>query len=138
MFVKGSWRKHQLKPIRQLTLDGEFVKDWPSHEVAHKTTGIYHIQKAAAGIRMTAGGYRWEYIKEEHKKLPAKRKYRPVLQISTETGNILGRYDSVREAAKEWDIHTRDIYRACSDGASHRDTAKGYIWRYADEERGDN
>ena len=47
-------------PILQYTLDGEFVKEWPSAtDVGKEVSG--HISSCAKGNRKTAYGYIWVY-----------------------------------------------------------------------------
>lgn len=47
-------------PILQYTLDGEFVKEWPSAtDVGKEVSG--HISSCAKGSRKTAYGFIWKY-----------------------------------------------------------------------------
>lgn len=50
------------KPIVQYTLDGVFVKEYPSSREAHRSTGINrgHISSACNGNKKSAGGYLWK------------------------------------------------------------------------------
>ena len=54
------------KPVAQFTVNGEFVRNWPSAVEAHRHTGIdkSHISLACRNERRTAGGYKWEFIIE--------------------------------------------------------------------------
>lgn len=51
------------KPIKQYTLSGEFVKEYPSMHEARRQTGFAegNIHKAIHGIYSHAYGYKWEY-----------------------------------------------------------------------------
>ena len=51
------------KAIIQLSLTGEFIKDYKGGLDAQKETGINrsHISSCCSGKRPTAGGYKWEY-----------------------------------------------------------------------------
>ena len=51
------------KKILQFTKSGEFVRDWPSAQEAHRELGIAQssICSCCNGIRKYAGGYVWEY-----------------------------------------------------------------------------
>lgn len=56
----------KVKPrIIQKTLDGEFVRSYPTLAEAARQTGIGHIRDVCVGNRMTAGGYKWEYEEKE-------------------------------------------------------------------------
>ena len=54
------------RPIRQLTREGELVKEHKSVYAAAKELGgnTTAIRKAAAGEMPTAYNYRWEYIEQ--------------------------------------------------------------------------
>lgn len=51
------------KRVFQYTLDGEYVKDYPSVSEGERQTGIKkeNISRCCLGIRKTAGGYIWKY-----------------------------------------------------------------------------
>jgi len=51
------------KPILQLTLSGEFVKEWPCTEEIIRQTKFQgpHIRRVANGIRKTAYGFLWRF-----------------------------------------------------------------------------
>jgi hypothetical protein len=55
--------KNQRKPVIQLTLDGKFVKEWPSVWSVNYELGIDPgtIIKVCKGKYKTSGGYRWKY-----------------------------------------------------------------------------
>lgn len=52
------------KPILQLTLDDEVIKEWDCVKSAAQTLGINqsNISLAANGHHKTAGGFKWKYI----------------------------------------------------------------------------
>lgn len=51
------------KPIRQLSMRGEFIKDWPCRAEIQRDTGITpsNITLCCLGKRRSAGGFKWEY-----------------------------------------------------------------------------
>ena len=52
--------------VRQLDKDsGEEIAVYVSTSAAEKATGISHIAECARGKRKTAGGFKWEYLKEK-------------------------------------------------------------------------
>lgn len=55
------------KSIKQYTMAGEWIAEYPSITQAHKVTGISRtaINNALTGYSMTAGGYVWNYAEEE-------------------------------------------------------------------------
>lgn len=52
-------------PIIQLSLDGKFIKEYPSIISAKKELKLHHIVSCCKGHRKTCGGYKWMY-KEEY------------------------------------------------------------------------
>ena len=60
--------KNQRKPVIQLTLDGKFVKEWPSvwsvnYELGIDPGTIIKVCKGKSKHK-TAGGYLWKYKEE--------------------------------------------------------------------------
>ena len=53
----------QAKPIEQLTMDGELIKEWSSGSEAHRVLRINQnsIIAVMKGKREEAGGYKWRY-----------------------------------------------------------------------------
>ena len=51
------------KPVIQLTLDGEVIKEWDTPREVYKELGIQsqNISKVCLGLRNQAGGYKWKY-----------------------------------------------------------------------------
>lgn len=47
------------KPILQLTLDGTFIKEWPSIKQAERETKCYNLRKVVSGEYSQSGGFRW-------------------------------------------------------------------------------
>lgn len=65
------WRDETIHHIRQYTLDGKFIQEYPTAKEAAKATGVCHrniLQVAGkeeykpGKIRKQAGGYRWEKV----------------------------------------------------------------------------
>jgi len=52
------------KPVIQLSMSGEFIKEWISATEVYDTIGrekIGHISEVCKGKRRTAGGFKWKY-----------------------------------------------------------------------------
>lgn len=60
--MKGALNPRSM-PIVQLTLDGEFVREWPCAREASYLHGS-HIIACCRGQRNICGGYRWKYKKD--------------------------------------------------------------------------
>ena len=55
------------RPVEQYTLEGLYVKTYPSQADAKRALGIekgYHISSCASGKRKTAYGFKWKYPEE--------------------------------------------------------------------------
>ncbi len=48
--------------IVQLTMNGEFVREWDSAYQAQRETQISNIRQVVLGLRNSAGGYKWEFL----------------------------------------------------------------------------
>jgi hypothetical protein len=55
-------------PVKQYSMDGKFIKEYPSMKQAEKETGIDNsaISKACKGKYKHTGGYKWQYA-TQHK-----------------------------------------------------------------------
>lgn len=56
------------KPIVQLTLDGEYIREWDATSDAKRELGIENITYVLHGKRKQAGGYKWVF-KDNYKKI---------------------------------------------------------------------
>lgn len=52
------------KPVAQYTIDGEFIKEWPSMQEVERQTGYLHqnISKCCMGKYKTSHNYVWKYL----------------------------------------------------------------------------
>ena len=55
-------KKSMIKGVRQLTADGEYIREWESMKMAAKALGLNrgNISNVCNGKGITTGGYRWE------------------------------------------------------------------------------
>lgn len=55
--------KKRMKPIKQLGLDGTFIKEWESARTIRNATGFFesNINKCCKGKIKSYKGYKWEY-----------------------------------------------------------------------------
>jgi group I intron endonuclease len=63
---KTKLRNKKIKPIVQINLDGQIVKEWVSIKQAEVNLGIYNISRVCKGNQETAGGYKWKYKTKEN------------------------------------------------------------------------
>lgn len=52
------------KPVIQLTLSGEFIKEWNGCIDVKTELGIVHINDVCNGTRNSAGGFKWMWKDE--------------------------------------------------------------------------
>ena len=60
---KEKENKVKSKPIEQLDLDGNLIKEWCSIAEAKRELGLNHISRACNGKAITNGGYKWRFHK---------------------------------------------------------------------------
>ncbi len=65
---KDADRSKQYKPVIQLDLNGNFIKEWESIKSAKDALSIFHIYTVAMGKRKTAGGFNWKYKTDYNEK----------------------------------------------------------------------
>lgn len=133
---KGGRRKEDwpvpnyAKEIIQCDMDGNFIKKYRMIADAERETGISHssIIGCAKGNYRSAGGYIFVYpedfpIKdlESHKK---KVKGRKVFKVDPISGEILGQYDRMSDAARELGGSHKMIHKVVDTNR----TAYGFKW----------
>ena len=122
------WHEKTKKPIIQKTLDGDIVEIFSSvREAANKTKITYtNIGFAANGKRLTAGGYKWEFVNSKSQEpLVKKSKCVKVEQLSLD-GNLINIFNSIVDAAKATGCSERGI-SAVINGRNK--TSGGFKWR---------
>lgn len=62
--LQKSAAKHS-KKVKQMTMDGEFIRYWDSAAQASRELNISNVYRAANGTRKSVGGFRWEYVDQE-------------------------------------------------------------------------
>lgn len=144
--------KYPVRPVCQFTLEGKFVKEYPSVREAERKTGILSITRALAKDYKTGGGFQWRYkddpvFKKGITDIPAvstkKRFYSrketgnriaydystPVLQFDKE-GKFLHEFPSLMEAEKSSRINRQHIVQAAR---GKEKCAGGFQWRYKND-----
>ena len=117
-------------PVFQYTIDGKYVKDYPSMQEASKefSSNSSTIQRAAHGLIPTAHGYRWSLEKKDFLTEKCNTKIKPIYQYDTHK-NFIAEFASLKEAALALgDINKKANISAVALGK--RTTAYGYIWSY--------
>jgi len=137
--------KHH-KPVIQYSLEGVFIKEWPSQLEVYKTLKV-DINNCLKKRYKTSGGYQWRYKEgyvpliiepskpkekrtKNHCKNISKNKIgkglKPILQLDLE-GNIIKEWESQSKASIELNIPIACI-NLCLNGKSK--TSKGFKWVY--------
>lgn len=63
--VKNQTNRNKSKTVLQFTLDGEFIREWPStRECERNGFNKGHVSSCCNGKRKSHKGFRWEYKKE--------------------------------------------------------------------------
>lgn len=120
---------YNIKKVLQFSLTGEFIKEWDSIiEVSEKLKidngAITHVCKRELG---STGGFIWRYdgdiVTEED--LKRVQKIIPCCKYDKE-GNLVQRFDSCKEAAKEWGCFYQSIHDCCKKRRAY----KGFLYLY--------
>lgn len=57
-------KKTMSKPVIQMTMEDEEIKEFPSIQEAQRQLKTYHIGDCVLGKRNSSGGYKWRYKNE--------------------------------------------------------------------------
>lgn len=136
--------KGQMRKIIQLSLEGNFIKEWESISEAAKNlkTSTGNINLVIKGKKKTIVGYVFVY----------KEDYNPTKEYSTESCrtslkvgmydsnmNLLVEYKNTRDASKKTNLGITKISRVCYyyrnielgiKNITPRKTYKGFIWKF--------
>lgn len=112
------------RAVNQYSLDGEFIKQYPSLKQASLETGINSslICRVCKKNGHTAGGFKWAYAGENI----SSKEYKQIGQYDKQ-GNLINQFPTPTEASRATGIHNGDIIAVCK---GRRITAGGYLWRY--------
>lgn len=126
------------KPVFQYSLDGLFVREYPSSMEAQRQTGIYNsnITACCNGKHAYANDYIWRYEYAENVNPVNKKEHifnsivkeqtKIVYQYDT-NGIYIKKYSSLMNAYRETGFDFRMISSCCR---GRNKTAYGYIWAY--------
>jgi len=126
--------KSSSKPVLQLSLDGEIIREWDSTMHAYRVGGFRHdcISKVCIGERSTTGDYVWVYSSDydEHKDYKTQSRIQrlstPVLQLTLE-GVFIKEWASMSQAERISGFDSGHISKVCKGKAN---THKGFKWKY--------
>ena len=127
------------KKVYQYDKDNNYIREFENSDIAEKETGISKnsIQRVCQGKYVTAGGYKWSYIKEEKLNQILKDnvkgynswsswKNKKVYQLD-KNENIIRLFDSIASAEKETGINHSSISNRCKGKMK---SAGGFLWKY--------
>ena len=124
-------------PVLQYTLEGEFIKEWPSAtSVIKEDFSQTMVSNVCRQVQFTAHGYLWKYKDDKRdiqewvmlarNKRDAGKPKKPICQMD-DKHNIIAEYPSAAEAARA--IGKNDKSNICSAARKGR-KAYGYYWEY--------
>ena len=110
--IKKSYdRSHTRKIVNQYSLDGEFIREWSSAQVASESLGISvrAIQLCVTGFYQSGGGYIWKYPNGAR---VYKQRRKKVIQYSLD-GKFIAEHDDVFVASKVTGVNHETIRDIC-------------------------
>jgi group I intron endonuclease len=140
--IQSGVEKRQ-KAIVQLSKDGKFINQWKNIKVAQDETGIKgnHISSCCQRKRRSCNGFVWVYLEDYENKefnfdsfiLNEDKPRNPFNPLKVNQydldGNLIAKWNSSKEAAKELSIDYKGI-SACASGKRTRYLK--FIWKYAE------
>ena len=116
-------------PINQYSLDGRYIRSYPSiTEAEKKYPNIPHLRAALdpSSVNKSAGGYMWRKDTGNHDDIaPYHANGVFVEQIDPSDGHVIKGFPSIAEAKRETGIE--NIISVCR---GKRPRAGGFVWRY--------
>jgi len=126
--------KDKRRPLLQLSLEGNILREWDSVISAKDELGINHIDACCRGTRKSAGGFVWRYVEDQiidRSKYKARKtnnvKNRKHVEQLTVDGIKVNEFDSAFQAAKQTGISRSNISNAVTGFSK---TAGGFVWKY--------
>lgn len=129
------YKNNHLRPVVQLHKNGDFIAEYSSVKNASKATNTHEssIIMCCNNIYQTAGDFLWKYKEDYNPSVQiiyTDTRKRPVIQFDI-FGNIIKRYESIKDAEQKTGIYSSNIIRCCLHDVN---MAGSFVWRYADEE----
>lgn len=127
--IEGFKLSSPKKPIIQMDLKGNFIKEWPSAADASRDLGIPHrgINSCCNKTQATSKGYIWAFKEDLINRIPPPQQRRVILQY-TISGDFVKEWPSIREASKNLP-NCKNIYRVLTGKSK---TCGGFVWKYKD------
>lgn len=126
-YVLGEEINIEKTSIIQLSLDGQYIKTYKSISEACKALNkpgrTQEIKNCLNGKYSTAFGYVWKY-KDKENVVRAKKPM--IIQMDIDTGLIVNKYKSVKDASVSTGISIPNINNSIR---GRQKTAGGYIWK---------
>lgn len=118
-------------PVFQFDISGNYIQEFPTGEHAAKYVNRdkADIAKASTGKNHTCGGFIWARTKEEgpEKAFDYRSKQKVIEQYTIE-GDLVGVFETAKEAAESAGISYQLVCNVCKDKS--RKTGGGFIWKY--------
>lgn len=127
------------KTVYQYDKYNNYIREFENADVAENETGIkkINIQRCCQGRNITAGGYKWSYIKEDKLNQFIKSniieytswsswKNKKVYQLD-KSGNVIQLFDSIAIAEQMTGTDHSSISKCCNGKMK---SAGGFLWRY--------
>ncbi len=126
------------KPVIQLDLNGDFIKEWGSGREAALALSINpgEICNSCKGKAGTAGNYMWVYKSKYDSNIDytigrLSSRQKRVVQLDLQN-NFIKEWINIEEASTTLNIPKRKIYR-CIDPRERTHQAGGYKWMYLED-----
>lgn len=120
------------KKVYQYTLDGEFVREWPSVAEIGRQLGYLagNVTRCCrrVGNHRSYKGYIWSYTKEDRVEPTERKRWGKLLQYTLD-GELVREWRYVTDVYHELGWGAQNISKCCR---GERKSAYGYVWRYAE------
>lgn len=121
--------KQKPKAVAQFDKLGNLIAYYPNIQIAESKTGVPRssISMNAGGRAKSGGGYVWKYTDEiDYKEPPNAYQRKPIVRLDN-NGNVIARYRSQIDAARDTGEGEHNINRQLRRGCKSK---RGFIWKY--------
>lgn len=132
MMVGGLRGPDGSKEIHQYSLDGKYIKSWPNAQTAAEYFNTNNnVIRRSVNYKTTSYGYLWseEYAEQldiSEYSIVAKKEFIYKFDLKN---NLIAKYESVVEAARQNDSSPHDIHHAITG----RSRSKGFYYSYNED-----
>lgn len=135
--VEHSWNvlhHNDVKSVHQYSLGGEYIASYRNAKIASETIGIAtsEIYSCCNNKKKSADSYMWSYHKVNKREPYIHAWLKPCI-VFDKFGNILGKYESIREASELYNVNEGQASHCCN-GDRNMNMCGDYVFKFLNDD----